>query len=146
LDVRTALKSVGALTSALTLMVTVANADVVAVVAPTNPVAALSQQQVADIFLGKSSRFPNGDSATPVDQREGSAVRDEFYARFTGKSPAQIKAFWSKIIFTGRGRPPRAVANSAEAKKLLATNPHAIAYIERRDVDSSVKVVAADSS
>lgn len=143
---RVGVKSIGALTSALALIATVANADVVAVVASNNPVSSLRQEQVADIFLGKSSRFPNGASAVPIDQREGSALRDEFYSKYAGKSPAQLKAFWSKIIFTGRGRPPRAVANSAEVKKLLAINPQAIAYIDRHDVDHSVKIIALDSS
>jgi hypothetical protein len=56
-------------------------------------------------------------------------------------SAAQIKAFWSKIIFTGRGQPPKAVANAEEAKKLVATNPNAITYIDRTMLDTSVKVV-----
>ena len=36
------------------------SADVVVVVASANPVAALSKAQVTDIFLGKSTRFPDG--------------------------------------------------------------------------------------
>jgi hypothetical protein len=58
-------------------------------------------------------------------------------------SPAQVKAFWSKIIFTGRGQPPRTAATSLEAKKLLVANPNAISYIDQSLVDSSVRVVLA---
>jgi ABC-type phosphate transport system substrate-binding protein len=116
-------------------------ADVVAVVAARNPVTALSKNQVADIFLGKSSRFPDGSVAVPIDQAEGSAARDEFYLAFAGKSAAQLNAHWSKIIFTGRGQPPKEVANGAEVKKRLADNPNGIGYIERSQVDASVKVL-----
>jgi ABC-type phosphate transport system substrate-binding protein len=101
----------------------------------------LSKNQVADIFLGKTARFPDGTLAVPIDQEEDSPARDEFYATFTGKSPAQIKSHWTKIIFTGRGRPPVAVSNSAEVRQLIAANPQAISYIERSAVDSSVKVL-----
>lgn len=127
---------------ALSLGAGVAVADVVAVVSAKNPVTTtLSNNQVVDIFLGKVNRFPDGSPAVPIDQAEGSPVRDEFYLKFTGKSPAQLKAHWSKIIFTGRGKPPREVANSIEVKKLLAKEPNAIGYIEQSLVDSSVKVL-----
>lgn len=118
-------------------------ADVVAVVSAKNPVTALSKNQVVDIFLGRTSRFPDGTPAVPIDQVEASAARDEFYASFVGKSPAQLKAYWSKIIFTGRGQPPKEVASSAEVKKLIAGNPNAIGYIEQNMVDDSVKVLLA---
>jgi hypothetical protein len=97
---------------------------------------------VTDIFLGKTTRFPDGAPAVPIDLVEGSPARDEFYATFANKSPAQIKAHWTKIIFTGRGQPPKSVSNSVEVRKLIAANPQVISYIERSAVDSTVKVVA----
>jgi ABC-type phosphate transport system substrate-binding protein len=116
--------------------------DIVAVVSAKSPVTSLNASQVADIFLGKTSRFPDGTQAVPIDQIEDSPAREKFYAQFTGKSPAQVKAHWSKIIFTGRGQPPKQVASSAEARKAVADNPNAIAYIDDRLVDSSVRVLA----
>jgi ABC-type phosphate transport system substrate-binding protein len=116
--------------------------DVVAVVSAKSAVTTLNANQVADIFLGKTSHFPDGSHAVPIDQVEDSPVRDKFYAQFTGKSPAQVKAHWSKIIFTGRGRPPKQAANGIEARKLVADNPNAIGYIDSKQVDASVRVLA----
>jgi ABC-type phosphate transport system substrate-binding protein len=127
---------------ALILACRVVEADVVAVVSAKSPVAALSKSQVADLFLGKSTRFPGGTQAVPIDQSEGTRARDEFYATFAGKSAAQVKAYWAKIIFTGRGEPPRTASNDAEVRKLLAANPQGIAYLERSAVDGSVRVLA----
>lgn len=118
-------------------------ADVVVVVSEKSAVTSLNKNQLVDIFLGKSARFPGGGLAVPIDQSEGTVARDEFYATFTGKTAAQLKAHWSKIIFTGRGQPPRAAPNSVETKKLLLQNPNAIGYIERSAVDASVRVVVA---
>jgi hypothetical protein len=53
--------------------------DVIVVVSSKNPVTTLSKNQVADIFLGKSARFPDGSSAVPIDQTEGTVAREEFY-------------------------------------------------------------------
>jgi ABC-type phosphate transport system substrate-binding protein len=118
-----------------------ASAEVVAVVAARSPVSTLSKNQVADIFMGKMIRYPNGSEVVPVDQVESSAAREEFYLKFSGMSPAQIKMYWSKIIFTGRGQPPPEVSNGVEVKKFIAKHPDAIGYIEQKLVDDSVKVV-----
>jgi hypothetical protein len=117
------------------------SADVVAVVSSKSPITTLSKNQLLDVFFGKRTSFPDGSPAVPIDQIEGSAARDEFYSRIAGMSPAQVKAFWAKIIFTGRGQPPRTVATSLEAKKLLIANPNSISYIDQNQVDSGVRVV-----
>ena len=116
--------------------------DVVAVVSAKSPITSLSQAQLADIFLGKTTRFPDGSPAMPLDQNEESPVRERFYAQFTGKSPAQVKAHWSKIIFTGRGQPPRQLAGGADVRRAVAETPGAIGYIDSKLVDSSVRVVS----
>jgi ABC-type phosphate transport system substrate-binding protein len=118
-----------------------ASAFVVPVVSAKSTLTTLSENEVADIFLGKLNRLPDGEALTPIDQAEGAEVRDEFYLKFGGRSQAQVKAHWSKVIFTGRGKPPRRVNNSAEVKKLLSENPNAIGYIDSTAVDDSVKVL-----
>ena len=126
---------------ALQFAVGPAVADVVTVVSSTSAVTTLSKAQVTDIFLGKVSRFPNGTQAVPIDQEEGSPARDEFYLAYAGKSAAQMKSHWAKIIFTGRGQAPKTVSNSVDVRKLIAAHPQTIGYIERSAVDSSVKVL-----
>jgi len=136
-------KSVPLLTVGLVLLMasSTATADVVAVVSFRSTITMLTTNQLADIFLGRTNRFPNGEPAVPIDQAEGSVARDRFYGRVAGKSAAQMKAYWSKIIFTGRGQPPRAVANSEEAKETLVQNLNAVGYIEQNLVDASVRVL-----
>ena len=116
-------------------------AEIVVVVSAKSPVTALNKNQVVNIFLGKVNRFPDNTAAMPIDQVEGSAVRDEFYATIVGKSAAQIKAHWSKIIFTGRGQPPAEVSSNSEVKKRIAGNPAAIGYIDKSALDNSVKAL-----
>jgi ABC-type phosphate transport system substrate-binding protein len=126
---------------ALSLVGHTATADVVAVVSANSAIATLSKIQLADLFLGRVSRYPNGAHAVPIDQAEGSIARDEFYAKVADKSAAQMKAYWSKIIFTGRGQPPKEVADGAELKRRIAENPDTIGYIDEKSVDDTVRVV-----
>ena len=116
-------------------------ADVVVIVSPKSPLTSLSKYHVADIFLGRINRLSNGEPVVPVDLSEGSPVRDAFYLEFTGKSPAQLKAYWSRLIFTGRGRPPVDVADAKAMKTMVARNPDAIGYIDSKMVDDTVRVL-----
>jgi ABC-type phosphate transport system substrate-binding protein len=116
-------------------------AELVVIVSARNPVAAMRADQVADIFLGQVGRFPDGAEAIALDQRVGSPARDEFYAKVAAKSPTLVKAYWTKMIFTGRGQPPRELPNSTAIRKLIADNPALIGYIEKSSLDSSVKPV-----
>ena len=115
--------------------------ELVVIVSARSPVEALRPDQVAAIFLGHSPRFPNGVIATALDQPIGTAERDQFYLRVAGKSPALLKAHWSKMVFTGRGQPPRELAGSAAVRKAVAEDPTLVGYIEREALDPSVRPV-----
>jgi hypothetical protein len=52
-----------------------------------------------------------------------------------------MKAYWTKMVFTGRGQPPRELPNSAAVRKIVADNPAMIAYIDRAALDASVKAI-----
>lgn len=118
-----------------------AGAELVVIVSAKSPVAALRADQVADIFLGQVGAFPDGAEAIALDQRIGTPLRDEFYARVAAKTPALLKAYWTKMIFTGRGQPPKEVADSASVRRMVADNPALIGYIDKAALDPSVKAV-----
>ena len=115
--------------------------ELVVIVSSKSAVSTLRQEQVADIFLGQIASFPGGAEAVALDLRIGSPERDEFYAKVTSKSPPLMKAYWTKMIFTGRGQPPREVAGNAAMRKLVADNPGLIGYIDKSALDASVKAV-----
>ena len=115
--------------------------DIVVIVSSLNSVKTLTRDHVEDIFLGRMQQFPNEQRALPIDQAEGSAVRERFNMEVLGRTSAQVRTHWSRILFTGRGRPPRSVASSEDMLQAVATDVHAIGYIERRFVNGSVVVV-----
>jgi ABC-type phosphate transport system substrate-binding protein len=116
-----------------------AMAEVVAVVNPKAAESSMTKDQVAQFFLGKSSAF------TPVDQPDSAPVRAEFYKKVTDKEASQVKALWSKLVFTGKATMPKEAGDSAAVKKAVAADPKAIGYIEKSAVDASVKVVYSAS-
>jgi ABC-type phosphate transport system substrate-binding protein len=132
------------LLAALLLFVLAATAqsgEIMIIVSADNQALTLRQDQVADIFLGQSGHFPDGREVIALDLSIGSAIRDEFYIRVAAKTPPLLKAYWTKMIFTGRRQPPREVADSIAVRKLVAANPNLIGYIDRSAFDASVKAV-----
>jgi len=111
-----------------------AHADVVVVVSSKSTTTTLTADEISQIYLGKSK------SMKPVET-SGSPIRSQFYSKVAGKDEAQVKAIWSKLVFTGKATAPKELPSSAEVVKAVAADPEAIGYIEKSAVDSSVKVV-----
>jgi ABC-type phosphate transport system substrate-binding protein len=115
--------------------------ELVVIVSSKSPVTSLRQEQVADIFLGQMASFPGGSEAIALDQSIGSPERDEFYSKVAAKTRPLVKAHWTKMIFTGRGQPPKEIGGSAAVRKMVADNPALIGYIDKSALDASVKTV-----
>lgn len=118
-----------------------ASAELVVIVSARSPAPQLSGEQVAAIFLGQAGRLPDGSEVVALDQRIGSGERNQFYQQVAGKTPALLKAHWSKMLFTGRGQPPREAPDAAGVRRMVADNPSMIGYIDRSALDSSVRPV-----
>lgn len=118
-----------------------ASADVALVVNNSNSTA-ITKDAAAKIFIGKSKNFADGGSVTPVTLSEKSATTAEFNSKVVGKSASQIKAIWSKLVFTGKGSRPKSFASDEELMKFIAENPSAIGFVDASKVNGTVKVIA----
>ncbi|PVZ71482.1 phosphate ABC transporter substrate-binding protein [Pelagibaculum spongiae] len=125
---------------ALSLFSIQAVADISVIVHPGNAVY-LNKDDVARLFLGKQHSFKDGSVAVPVDQNEGSEIRDQFYVELVNKNASQLKSWWARLIFTGKGSPPRAVGTNDNVVLLVGSNPNMIGYVDSEKVDKSVRVV-----
>jgi len=126
---------------ALLTLAQAASAQVAVIVNPKSSMASMTPEQAAAIFMGKTQTLPSGQTAVPADLPESSQAREIFYSKAAGKSPAQVKATWARLTFSGKATPPKEVPTASDVKKHVAANPDAIGYIEKSAVDSTVKVV-----
>ena len=137
------IRTYAAISAALCLTVTAAYADVVVVVGAKSGIRTLTKIQVAGIFLAKKAYpLPDGEDAMPLDLYEGNPIRDEFYAKVTGKSAAQLQAYWPDAMLSGLSSPrPMRMSDIDAVKQMLDRNPDYIGYIRKKAVDGSVRVV-----
>lgn len=118
---------------------TASYADIAVITHPSVTITA-NKSEVSALFLGKSKNLA-GKKLTPVDIEEGSTTRDGFYQKLINKNPSQLNAYWARIVFTGKGQPPKALMDDDEVKDFVANNSAAIGYIDTSAVDASIKVL-----
>jgi hypothetical protein len=107
--------------------------EIVVVMAPGAP--ALSKDQVVNVYIGRNKDLK------PLDLPESGNERGVFYKKATDRDLAQIKAVWARIAFTGLGQPPRELPDDEAIKKAVAADRKAIGYIQKTQLDDTVKVV-----
>lgn len=112
----------------------------VVVVSSSSGIDVLTESQVRQIFNGQLRRV-SGVSVKPLDLPAKNDSRDDFYQAVMGKSAEQIKSYWARMIFTGRGMPPREVSSEREMVVLIASDQSYVGYVDEAKVPAGVKVV-----
>lgn len=113
----------------------------VAVIVNIDNASVFSDSDISRLFLGKLKKFSSGEKAVAVNLKLGSSTRDEFESKVLGKSSSQIKAYWSKRVFSGKGKPPPELVSDKDILIMVAADDNVIAYVDSAMVDDSVKVV-----
>lgn len=65
----------------------------------------LSRTDVINIFMGRFRQLPSGATAQPIDIPV-SPVRAQFYRVLVNKEPAEMNAYWARLVFARRTVPP----------------------------------------
>ncbi len=120
--------------------------SIVVVVNPGSGVESLSRNDVINIFLGGFRQFPSGIPALPIDLPQGHPAREEFYRLLVGKTPSEINTYWSRLIFSGKTRPPIQAGRVEDALSMALGSAGAITYLERGKVSGRLRIVFELSS
>ena len=125
----------------LVLLAQTASAELVVVSGAKSGIDHLSRQDVVFLFMGRLRQLPTGVPAVPVDLAVDSPERADFYRQLVSKEPAEIKAYWSRLVFSGGSRPPQIAESREDLIRLLSSNPGAIGYMDRNKVDQRVRII-----
>jgi len=115
--------------------------DMVVVANPQSGIDTLSREEVINIYLGRYRQLSSGISAQPVDSPATHPDKARFYHLLVSKDLAEINAYWSRLIFSGRTTPPRAAKSEEELLNIVRKTPGAIGYVDRSKIDSRVIMV-----
>ncbi len=109
------------------------------VVAKDSPVAVATAEDAKKVFLGRETS--SGGKTLVLIYQKNAAIRSDFETKVLGKTGADLTAYWTKLIFSGKAVAPAEVADDAAVKAKLKGNPAAIGYVSDAAIDDSVKVL-----
>ena len=101
--------------------------------------ATLSDNAVRQLFSGQL-KVIKGITLQALDLPAGNTYRDDFYRQLMGRSPEQMRAYWTRLIFTGQGKPPREVTSAQELITLLGSGNY-IGYLPVDALTSQLQVL-----
>ncbi|MBI4819979.1 MAG: hypothetical protein HY791_27135 [Deltaproteobacteria bacterium] len=99
------------------------------IVHPENPATKVTRSVLADAFLKKVTRWPDGELIRPVDLHVESPVRLRFDEQVIGKSIAAVKSYWQQQIFSGRDVPPPELNSEVAVVEYVRTHRGALGYV-----------------
>lgn len=108
-----------------------------------NPIASITRAELSAIYMKRMRSWRDGREIVAVDQPATARVREHFSRAVHGKSVAYVTRYWQRLIFSGRGIPPRQLPNDAAVLDFVKNNRDAVGYIGRDTVPGDgVKVIA----
>jgi ABC-type phosphate transport system substrate-binding protein len=108
---------------------------------PDAPVAGpLSQQEIASIFLLRTTLWPDGSRIVPVNREASSAIRAEFTQKVLGQDNASLTAYWNQMHFNGK-LPPVVQESDAAMLAFVQHVAGAIGYVDAAAAPAGVKVI-----
>ncbi len=111
-----------------------AGAQVSAVAAPGR---SMTAAQVAEVFAGVVTTWPDGTRIQIIENADAAVAR-EFYQKVVRKPQPIAKAQLTKLALSGQGLAPKRAANDAEVLELVKKTPGGIGFVLSASVDGSV--------
>jgi ABC-type phosphate transport system substrate-binding protein len=91
------------------------------------PESSLGKTDIQNIFLGKKTKLGNTKITFVI--LKSSDIHENFLKEYLSRTPAQYKKYWKKIVFTGKGKAPKAFKSEEALVEHVKNTEGAIGYI-----------------
>jgi hypothetical protein len=114
------------------------------IVHPSNPRTVVERRFAEDAFLKKIKSWPGGEVIRPVDLAPSAAARRRFTEEVLRRSMDAVRAYWQRLIFSGRDVPPPELDTDAEVVSYVKRYAGAIGYVSAGAALDGTKVVTIE--
>ena len=130
--------------SLIVFLVSMASAELVIIVNKDNPANNIPMSKLKQVYTGDLKLWDNSKKVVPVDLSEKDPMAIKFVTTVLGVDMDTKRAYWIKKVFSGAGTPPHVEKDEKSVVKFVATEAGAIGYVQKENVDNSVKVITLD--
>ena len=119
-----------------------ARSDVFVVAAASSTFQSISAKDLQALYMGRRQETKDGNPVQATDLPRDHPLRQQFYARLTGMTAAQVNSHWSRLLFSGRSTPPVILSNPEAVFGFLLRTPNTLGYTSSPPTPASgLKVV-----
>lgn len=118
-------------------------AEFVVIASSMSPINSLTREELGRIYLKRLKILPRAGNLelTPVKQSATQGVEEAFYLHVTQKNTHQLRAYWARLMFTGKGKPPVDGKDDEGVKRLVTKNVGAVGFIHSTALSKEFKVI-----
>lgn len=124
------------------VVATVAQAEIVVIANEAVPIDSLNQNEMKDIFLGKTAKWPDKSRVRFVVLT--GETHQDFLRAYIKRTPSQYRIYWKKMVFTGKASKPKSFKSEADLVKYVSQTDGAVGYISGDTDTDGTKVLAVN--
>jgi ABC-type phosphate transport system substrate-binding protein len=111
------------------------------IVDPESSITSATRELIAEAFLKTTTRWPDGETIRPVDQRSDTQVRKAFSDGILKRTVAAVRSYWQQRIFSGRGVPPPELDSDDAVVRYVSEHRGAVGYVSAAAGTGGTKVI-----
>ena len=100
----------------------------------------VKQKDIRNVFLRKTSKL-NGVAVDLIAQSRDRSITLLFNQGVLNKTSDQMRAYWSRMMFSGKASPPPELEDDQAVKLHVAGHETSISYIKKSMLDDTVKSI-----
>lgn len=104
-------------------------------------VSSIDKKELTKIYLGKSSMLESS-KIEPLALPSDSKDHIYFTENILNKDPQKYERYWARLVFTGKGNPPKVISQENERLSYVKNNREAIFYTMTPPKDTGIKVIS----
>ncbi|MFV1982707.1 MAG: hypothetical protein ACC657_04140 [Thiohalomonadales bacterium] len=116
-------------------------ADIIIITNENSPINEISETKLKKLWLGKTKKIKSIGRIYIIDLPENNTETRIFYKNIINKKPKQVKAYWAKISFIGKGFPPKVVEDDSAVIKWVLEKNNRIGYINSKSKTKNIKIL-----